>query len=185
MIFKVGLDITGSNNIIIGNTILCWCMTGKAADFHAIIIERECDISYRKLLQKLEMIFCSRELAETAQVCFQQSSQVQGESLDDWADRVMTLAANAFKALPEYYSNRQTVRKFCEGLVDKEAAVAVPVTMDKPSTMEAAMNKIQWYKPVYGGSKKRASKEVVDDDANVFALEEPPEVAQGNAAPSQ
>ncbi|XP_060602282.1 uncharacterized protein LOC132755437 [Ruditapes philippinarum] len=133
------------------------------------------------------MRFGSREPAETAQVCFQQSSQLQGESLDDWADRVMTLATNALKDLPEYYSNRQTVSKFCEGLVDKDAAVAV--AMDRPSTMEEAMNKVHWYQhlhqSVYGRSKKRASKEVFDDGANVFALEEAPEVAQANAAPSQ
>jgi hypothetical protein len=77
-------------------------------------------------------------LLETAKVCFQQSSQLQGESLDDWAERVFTLVTNAFKDLPEYFSNRQTVSKFCEGLVDKEAAA-----MDKPSTMEVAMNKLQ------------------------------------------
>jgi hypothetical protein len=60
-------------------------------------MEGECDIFYRKLLQKLDVRFCSRKLAETAKVCFQQSSKLQGESLGDWADRVMALAINAFK----------------------------------------------------------------------------------------
>lgn len=165
---------------------LCWCLTGKAADFHAIIMERKEKISYRKLLEKLEHRFGARELAETAQVRFQQLSQNQGESLDDWADRVMTLATRAFKDLLEYYSNRQAVIKFCEGLTDKDAGLAV--AMDKPSTMEQAMNKIRWFQhlhqSMYGRSKKRTSKETADDSATVCAVQgTSSEGAQAKAAP--
>lgn len=167
---------------------LCWCLTGKAADFHAIIMERKEKISYRKLLDKLEHRFGARELAETAQARFQQSFQNQGESLDDWADRVMTLATRAFKDLPEHYSNRQAVIKFCEGLTDKDAGLAV--ALDKPSTMEQAMNKIRWFQhlhqSVYGRSKKRTSKETADDSASVRAVQgTSSEGAQAKATPSQ
>ena len=36
--------------------------------------------------------FGVKELAETAQARFQQATQASGESLEDWADRILTLA---------------------------------------------------------------------------------------------
>ena len=59
---------------------LCWCLTGKAADYQCIVMEGYASIPYRKLLEKLEIRFVTRELTETAQVRFQQSNQQQGES---------------------------------------------------------------------------------------------------------
>ena len=81
---------------------LCWCLTDKAADFYAILMERNKHLTYRRLMSRLEKRFGVKELAETAQARFQQATQVSGESLEDWADRVLTLATKAFKTLPEH-----------------------------------------------------------------------------------
>ena len=140
-----------------------------------------------KSLTKLELRFGSRELAETAQVRFQQSSQKQGESLDDWADRVMTLATKAFRDLPEYYSNRQAVTKFCEGLLDKEASLAV--LMKKPSDIETAMDSIRWYQhlhqSVYGRSKKKTNRDMMEESTHVAAVERTFEREPSKASASQ
>jgi hypothetical protein len=44
------------------------------------------------LIQKLEKRFGFRELPETAQVQFNNARQTPDELLEDWADRVLSLA---------------------------------------------------------------------------------------------
>ena len=52
-------------------------------------------------MKKLETRFGVKELTETSKAKFRQAFQKQDESLEDWADRVMTLATPAFVDLPE------------------------------------------------------------------------------------
>ena len=136
---------------------LCWCLTDKAADFYAILMERNEHLTYQRLMCRLEKRFGIKELAETAQARFRQATQASGESLEDWADRILTLATKAFKMLPEHYSSKQAVIRFCEGLLDREAGLHVG--MDKPANIEQAINGIRWYQhlqqSVYGKSNKR------------------------------
>ena len=136
---------------------LCWCLTDKAADFYAILMERNEHLTYRRLMCRLEKRFGIKELAETAQARFRQATQASGESLEDWADRILTLATKAFKMLPKHYSSKQAVIRFCEGLLDREAGLRVG--MDKPANIEQAINSIRWYQhlqqSVYGKSNKR------------------------------
>ncbi|KAH3751469.1 hypothetical protein DPMN_186028 [Dreissena polymorpha] len=74
---------------------LVWCLVGKAADFYAVLTVltdgRE-TVPYKELLHRLEERFDAKELPATAQGCFQAISQAVGESLDEWSDRVLTLA---------------------------------------------------------------------------------------------
>ena len=65
------------------------------------------------------------------------------ESLDDWADRVITLATKAYKDLPEKYLVKQTVNQFCIGLLDKEAGQHVCVS--RPDDLEGAINGVRWF----------------------------------------
>lgn len=151
---------------------LCWCLTDKAADFYAILMERNEHLTYRRLMDRLEKRFGVKELAETAHARFQQATQAPGESLEDWADRILTLATKAFKTLPEHYSNKQAVVRFCEGLLDREAGLRVG--MDKPATIEQAINNIRWYQhlhqSVYGKSSKRDQKK--QEEGFVKAVQE-------------
>ena len=117
---------------------LCWCLTDKAADFYAILMERNEHLTYRRLMSRIGI----KELAETAQTRFQQATQESGESLEDWADRILTLATKAFKRLPEHYSSKQAVKRFCEGLFD---GAGLRVGMDKPANIEQAINSVRWY----------------------------------------
>ena len=49
------------------------------------------------MMKKLVNHFGSKEIMETAWAKFQQASQQADESLEDWADRVLTLATQTFK----------------------------------------------------------------------------------------
>ena len=52
---------------------LSWCLTEKAADFCATLMERTKHLSYRKLMKRLDDRFSDRELPASAQVRFQQA----------------------------------------------------------------------------------------------------------------
>ncbi|KAH3725411.1 hypothetical protein DPMN_051244 [Dreissena polymorpha] len=56
--------------------------------------------SFRRLMKSLESCFCTKELRETSKAKFRQAVQGHEESLEDWADRVLTLATPAFVDLP-------------------------------------------------------------------------------------
>ncbi|KAH3693951.1 hypothetical protein DPMN_081390 [Dreissena polymorpha] len=63
--------------------------------------------SFSEIMRKMEGRFGAKELPETRRVKFQQATQNSGESLEDWADRVLTLAIPAFRNLPEKYSMQE------------------------------------------------------------------------------
>jgi hypothetical protein len=79
---------------------LCWCLDGKASEYYALLIERNQEMVYMDLIQKLEKRFGFRELPETAQVQFNNARQTPDELLEDWADRVLSLATGAPWPLP-------------------------------------------------------------------------------------
>ena len=80
---------------------LCWCLDGKASEYYALLVERNQEMGYMDLIRKLEKRFGFRELPETAQVQFNNARQTPDELLEDWADRVLSLATRAFRDLPE------------------------------------------------------------------------------------
>ena len=70
---------------------------------------------------KIEKRFGFRELLETAQVQFSNARQTLEELLEDWADRVLSLATRAFRELPEKHMYQRAVMRFFQGAADKEA----------------------------------------------------------------
>jgi hypothetical protein len=71
---------------------LCWCLDGKTSEYYALLVERNQEMVYMDLIRKLEKQFGFRELPETAQVQFNNARQTPDELLEDWADRVLSLA---------------------------------------------------------------------------------------------
>ncbi|KAH3734820.1 hypothetical protein DPMN_041269 [Dreissena polymorpha] len=125
---------------------LGWCLTGKAMDFYALLTEGRETLPYAELMQRLQERFGARELPATAQGRFQDVQQERGESLDDWSDRVLTLATTAFRVLPYAYATEQAVTKFYHGLLDKEAGKHVSLQL--PTSMGDAMNMMKIYSHV-------------------------------------
>jgi anion-transporting ArsA/GET3 family ATPase len=88
---------------------------------YALLVERNQDMAYKDLIIKIEKQFGFRELPETAQVQFSNARQTPEELLEDRADRVLSLATRAYRALPEKHMYQQAVVRFCQGAADKEA----------------------------------------------------------------
>jgi hypothetical protein len=67
-----------------------------------MFVERNHDMAYMDLIRKLEKRFGFRELPETAQVQFNNAGQTPEELLEDWVDRVLSLATRALVPLPSF-----------------------------------------------------------------------------------
>jgi hypothetical protein len=142
---------------------LRFSLCGKAADLYAIVAEGKGPLTYISLLERLERRFGVKELQETLRVKFYQSVQASGETLEDWSDRILTLATKAFQDCSEHYLNKQCVLRFCQGLVDKDAAEHA-CNRDS-ETMEAALNVVQWYQhnhlAIHGKSGRKETAHVM------------------------
>lgn len=121
---------------------LCWCLTGKANDFFANFVEGYDNLEYFDIIKKFEKRFGYQDLPETATIAFNISRQETEEDLDDWADRVLTLATKAFRDLPEEYMYKQAILRFCHGCINKEAGEQAANA--RPTTMEMAVDKVKW-----------------------------------------
>lgn len=151
---------------------LCWCLDGKASEFYALLIERNRELEFFDLVRKLEKRFGYKDLPETAHIQFMQARQLPQESLDEWADKVLTLATRAFQSLPDEHMYTQAVMRFCQGSVDKEAGQHAANL--RPQSIEEAMDKIRWFQhtnqAIYGRSSRREIKYVssdIEEDAPV------------------
>lgn len=90
--------------------------------------------TYPEIIEKLEKRFGFQDVPEMSQIQFYNCKQNKHESLEDWADRVLSLANKAFRELPEAHMNKQATLKFCQGCYDM-----------KPQSMEAAIDILKWY----------------------------------------
>ena len=120
---------------------LCWCLDGKASEYYALLVERNQEMVYMDLIRKLETRFGFRELPETAQVQFNNARQTPDELLEDWADRVLSLATSVFRDLPETHMYQQAVVRICQGAADKEdGSYASNI---RPKNIEEAIDKMR------------------------------------------
>ena len=137
---------------------LCWCLEGKASDFYVLHTEGPTAVDFDQLVRKFERRFGLRELPETALISFNNAKQSPDESLDGWADRVLTLASSAFKQLPEDYTSQQVIIKFCHGCLDREAGEHVANM--RPSSIDEALDRVKWaiynHKLIFGKARKDA-----------------------------
>lgn len=122
---------------------LCFCLTGKASEHYAMLLERDPDLSYYATVQKFEKRFGAHELQETVELQFSNAKQRYGEDLEDWTDRVLQLANKAFRDLPDEYVNRQMILRLCQGCLDKDAGQHA--INARPRTIDDAIDKIRWY----------------------------------------
>ena len=144
---------------------LLHCLTDQALTYGAMLLRRDSTLPYRKMMRKLEKRFGAEELPAAVQTQFYQATQKNGESSEEWADRVQTMATEAFRELPEKYSNEQVIARFCQGLQDIEAGHSV--FMRNFSTIEDAMNEVRLYqhaKQAMGNRLKHTGQSVTATD---------------------
>jgi hypothetical protein len=119
-------------------------------------------MAYMDLIRKQEKRFGFRELPETAQVQFNNGRQTPEELLEDWADRVLSLATRALRDLPETHMYQQVVVRLCQGVTDKEAGSYA--SNIRPKNIEETIDKMRWYQhnyqAIFGRNPRREVKQV-------------------------
>ncbi|XP_071151702.1 uncharacterized protein [Mytilus edulis] len=143
---------------------LCWCLEGKASEYYALITERDREVSYRELVEKLHKRFGFKAPPETVQVQFNNARQAPEESLEDWADRVLSLSTRAFRNLPDDYMYEQAVMRLCQGIENKQ--LGVQISNLQPQSIEEAIDKIRLFQhntqAIYGKPNRREVRQVTD-----------------------
>ena len=134
--------------------MLIWGLKGKAADFYVLLNSMNEDLTYKHLMSEFGKRFKREELPETLQARFQNECQEEGEALRDWADRILTLAAKAYKDLPETWIRRHAIIRFCMGCLDREAGQHACI--QQPKTFDEAMNKIEWFRCITKTTKSKS-----------------------------
>ena len=122
---------------------LLYILEGKAAEFYATLHEREPTLPFFDVLTKMEARFAFKELPETSQLAFLNASQNKDEKIEEWADRVLTLASKAYRTLPEDHIQKQAVLRFCHGCFDRNAGMHAANKM--LSRMEEAIDCVKWF----------------------------------------
>ncbi|MEW8545915.1 MAG: hypothetical protein AB2693_20530 [Candidatus Thiodiazotropha sp.] len=145
---------------------LMWSLEGKALDFFTITETKLEKYSFRSIMKKLETRFGVKELKETSKVKFRQAFQKQDETLEDWADRVMTLATPAFVDLPEEHLTKEAIARFCQGCCDKEAAKHA--CYEQPKTMEEALNLVKHHQYISQAVDGKKNKKATDISVNTI-----------------
>ncbi|MEW8548560.1 MAG: hypothetical protein AB2693_34090 [Candidatus Thiodiazotropha sp.] len=146
---------------------LCWCLEGKASEFYTLLIERDPNMEYFDLMRKLEKRFGFKDLPETAQVQFMQAKQTPDEKLEEWADRVLSLATRAFKNLPDEHMYQQAIMRLCQGANDKDAGQYAANL--RPKTMEDALDRFRWYQhnnaAIFGRQSRRDIRYIAEEES--------------------
>ena len=140
---------------------LCFSLEGKALEFFTTILQRDEDLTYDDLVQKMDKRFGVREIPETAQTKLATMKQRFDETIEDWADRVLQLATKAYQNLPDEFMYKQAVKRICLGCCDREAGqYAANLSL---TTIEDTIDKIKGYQhnhqAIYD-KNKREVKEV-------------------------
>lgn len=152
---------------------LCLCLTGKASEFYANLCDRDGDMEYYDIVRRFEKRFGFTELPETAIVGFNNARQSSTESLHDWADRIVSLATEAFRNLPEDYMWSQAVLRFCHGCADKEAGEIAANA--RPKSMDQAIDQVKWaihtHSAMHG--KQRTVRQISQDDPQISNVAKP------------
>ena len=124
--------------------MLIWGLTGKAADFYVLLSKMNEDLSYSHLISEFNKMFKREELPETLQAHFQIECQEESETLRDWADSIVYLAAKAFNDLPEAWIRKHAIIGCCMGSLDREAGQHACI--QQPKTVDEAMDKMEWFR---------------------------------------
>ena len=148
--------------------MLIWGLKGKAADFYVLLCNMNEDLSYKHLISEFGKRFKREELPETLQARFQNECQDEGETLRDWADRILTMAAKAYKDLHEAWIRRHAIIRFCMGCLDLEAGQHA--CTQQPKSFLEAMDKMEWVQCINKTSKsRRPSSKTTKSDPPVNA----------------
>ena len=137
---------------------LCNALRDKAAEYYSRLPERDVE-TYEKLKAKLEERYANEELPAIQRRTLRHMRQKEDESLQEYADRVLDTASEAF-ANREDMIDLMAVEAFLAGISNRE--VAFPVMNMTPQTLEKALAHTKMVQTnLDGGARKKSQVRAV------------------------
>ncbi|XP_013398410.1 uncharacterized protein LOC106164909 [Lingula anatina] len=158
---------------------LHWSLKGKALSFFTKLTRSNPLITFPALMNKLDIVFRKEYIPETSRAEFHQAAQLPTETLNEWACRVLLLATDAYPDLPESFTLKECITKFCQGCIDQEAGKYA--RLSQPNTLEDAMNKVSYFQHVskdsldYKRKNKKPKEEISVNPVGLNLTENPPD----------
>ena len=149
-------------------TQLSWCLVGKVSEYYASLLEREPGLDFSGITRKLQAHF---ELPEISQMRFTYAQQRNDESLTEWADRLSTLAMQAFPGLPEEHLQRQVIMRFCQGSNSNNRKAAQFAINSRPKTLDEALYLVRLYRYKYRTQHGRLKKDAFQHSSEAWPSE--------------
>ncbi|VDI55481.1 Hypothetical predicted protein [Mytilus galloprovincialis] len=94
------------------------------------------------IISNMNKRFGHQELPKTSQVQFQTSAQGEKETLEEWSERVLTLATRAYSRYSEQLMTEQAIMRICQGC--NYTVAGAEACISKPKSMDAALDMIRW-----------------------------------------
>ncbi|XP_056003459.1 uncharacterized protein LOC130046578 [Ostrea edulis] len=148
----------------------CFSLEGTASDYYTLLLDTDRNLSLTDILRRFEKRFGSSAPDLSHQLNFQSASQNAGESLRHWADRVLTLATQAFPSVPDVHTH--AIPRLCYGAEDRDAGL---YALDgQPKTVEEAVDRMQYYqhsRQTKSSKPRRDVRQVAQEEAPDFDKE--------------
>jgi hypothetical protein len=134
----------------------CFSLEGTASDYYTLLLDTDPHIAFAEILRRFHKRFGSSAPDLTHQLNFQSASQNARESLRQWADRVLTLATQAFPAAPDVHTH--AIPRLCYGTEDRDAGL---YALDgQPKKVEQAVDRMQYFQHLRQTKSSKPRREV-------------------------
>jgi hypothetical protein len=112
-----------------------------AIDYYTLLMETSPNLSLKDIFGKFEKRFGSSASDIAHQLNFQSTTQANGETLRQWADRVLLLAVRAFPTLTDVHPH--AVTRLCFAAEDCDASL---YALDgQPEIEEEAVDQMEYF----------------------------------------
>jgi hypothetical protein len=145
----------------------CFSLEGADSEYYTLLLETSPDLSLDDILARFEKRFGSSAPDITHQLNFQSATQFSGETLRQWANRILALATRAFPTLADVHP--QAVTWLCYGAEDQDAGLYA--LHGHPKTVEEAVDRMQYYQHSCQGRPSKSKVRQVE----ARSRESPPE----------
>jgi hypothetical protein len=145
-------------------------MKGEALHYYQQLPDRV-RRHYQSATEALNRRFGVLFSAETQRVRFQNTCQLEGETLRRFADRLKGMAMDAFAGLPEWYVESELVNRFLLGCTARDAAVYCINT--ELRTLDAAVEAVQRFMEKQRAFNTQKKVRLLEPESNTDSMRSP------------
>ena len=132
-----------------------WVVKDKAEEYLQLLLECDPGLTFRRWKEHFDRKYGDKESEASAQTKFNNAKQMEGETIEEWAHRILILAHRANRDRRPEVINRIAVQKFCVGCINKTAGEYV--VNQQLEDLDTAVTKVKNFcenrQAIQGGSR--------------------------------